>query len=102
MAESTMILKALDVLGPRHGYGIARRIEQIRGILLTVNQALYPVLLKLEQDGSIASESGSSENSRKARSYRLTRNGRTPLKAETQSGERRRRSFGDSLSKRRI
>jgi len=48
MAESTMILKALDVLGPRHGYGIARRIEQIRGILLTVNQVLYLVLLKLE------------------------------------------------------
>jgi PadR family transcriptional regulator PadR len=52
-----MVLKTLDVLGPLHGYGIARRIEQISGGLLTVNQGtLYPVLLKLEQEGSIASE----------------------------------------------
>ena len=54
-----MVLKTLDVLGPLHGYGIARRIEQISGDLLTVNQGtLYPVLLKLEQEGSIASEWG--------------------------------------------
>src|SRR5438445_97161 len=72
-----MVLKTLDVLGRMHGYGIARRIEQISGDLLTVNQGtLYPVLLKLEQEGSIASEWGSSENNRKARFYRLTRGGR--------------------------
>ena len=79
-----MVLKTLDVLGPLHGYGIARRIEQISGDLLTVNQGtLYPVLLKLEQEGSIASEWGASENNRKARFYRLTRDGRKQLQAET-------------------
>jgi PadR family transcriptional regulator, regulatory protein PadR len=83
-----MVLKTLDVLGPLHGYGIARRIEQISGDLLTVNQGtLYPVLLRLEQEGSIASERGSSENNRRARFYRLTRNGRKQLQAETQSWE---------------
>ena len=79
-----MVLKTLDVLGPLHGYGIARRIEQISGDLLSVNQGtLYPVLLKLEQEGSIASEWGISENNRKARFYRLTRDGRKQLRAET-------------------
>jgi PadR family transcriptional regulator PadR len=79
-----MVLKTLDVLGPLHGYGIARRIEQISGDLLTVNQGtLYPVLLKLEQEGSIASEWGQSDNNRKARFYRLTRAGRRQLRAET-------------------
>jgi PadR family transcriptional regulator PadR len=83
-----MVLKTLDVLGPLHGYGIARRIEQISGDVLTVNQGtLYPVLLKLEQEGSIASEWGSSENNRKARFYRLTRDGRKQLQAETRSWE---------------
>ena len=83
-----MVLKTLHVLGPLHGYGIARRIEQISGDLLTVNQGtLYPVLLKLEQEGSIASEWGSSENNRRARFYRLTRNGRKQLQAETHSWE---------------
>ncbi len=83
-----MVLKTLDVLGPLHGYGIARRIEQISGDLLTVNQGtLYPVLLKLEQEGSIASEWGSSENNRRARFYRLTRNGRKQLQTETQTWE---------------
>src|SRR5690348_18365041 len=73
-----MVLKTLDVLGPQHGYGIARRIEQISGDLLTVNQGtLYPVLLKLVQEGSIAAEWGASENNRKARFYRLTRQGRS-------------------------
>jgi transcriptional regulator len=81
-----MVLKTLDVLGPLHGYGIARRIERISGDLLTVNQGtLYPVLLKLEQEGSIASEWGASENNRKARFYRLTRSGRKQLQAETRS-----------------
>jgi PadR family transcriptional regulator PadR len=83
-----MVLKTLDVLGPLHGYGIARRIEQISGDLLTVNQGtLYPVLLKLEQDGSIESEWGASENNRKARFYRLTRQGRRQLLAEARSWE---------------
>ena len=83
-----MVLRTLDVLGPLHGYGIARRIEQISGDLLTVNQGtLYPVLLKLEQEGSIASEWGASENNRKARFYRLTRRGRTQLQAEMRSWE---------------
>ena len=83
-----MVLKTLDVLGPLHGYGIARRIEQISGDLLTLNQGtLYPVLLKLEQEGSIASEWGASENNRKARFYRLTRNGRKQLQAETRGWE---------------
>src|SRR6201981_194345 len=78
-----MVLKTLDVLGALHGYGIARRIEQISGDLLAVNQGtLYPVLLKLEQEGSIASEWGASENNRKARFYRLTRDGRQQLRAE--------------------
>ena len=83
-----MVLKTLDVLGPLHGYGIARRIEQISGDLLTLNQGtLYPVLLKLEQEGSIASEWGSSENNRRARFYRLTRDGRKQLRAETRDWE---------------
>src|ERR1700721_2733428 len=69
-----MALKTLDVLGPLHGYAIARRIEQISGDLLSVNRGtLYPVLLKLEQEGSVASEWGASENNRRARFYRLTR-----------------------------
>jgi transcriptional regulator len=83
-----MVLKTLDVLGPLHGYGIARRVEQISGDLLTVNQGtLYPVLLKLEQEGAIASEWGASENNRKARFYRLTRQGRKQLQAEERSWE---------------
>jgi PadR family transcriptional regulator, regulatory protein PadR len=83
-----MVLKTLDVLGSLHGYGIARRIEQISGDLLTVNQGtLYPVLLKLEQEGSIASEWGISENNRRARFYRLTRDGRKQLRAEAQDWE---------------
>src|SRR5277367_2646258 len=78
-----MVLKTLDVLGALHGYGIARRIEQISGELLAVNQGtLYPVLLKLEQEGAIASEWGASENNRRARFYRLTRQGRKQLQAE--------------------
>jgi len=83
-----MVLKTLDVLGPLHGFGIKCRIEQISGDLLTVNQGtLYPVLLKLEQEGSIASEWGASENNRKARFYRLTRAGHKQLLAETRGWE---------------
>jgi len=80
-----MVLKTLDVLGPLHGYGIARRIEQISGDLLSVNQGtLYPVLLRLEQEGAIESDWGASENNRRARYYRLTRDGRRQLNAEVQ------------------
>jgi transcriptional regulator len=83
-----MVLRTLDVLGPLHGYGIARRIEQISGDVLAVNQGtLYPVLLKLEQEGAIASEWGASENNRRARFYRLTRAGHTLLRAETREWE---------------
>jgi PadR family transcriptional regulator len=83
-----MVLKTLDVLGPLHGYGIARRIEQISGDLLAVNQGtLYPVLLKLEQEGAIASEWGASENNRRARFYRLTRIGRKQLQDEARDWE---------------
>ena len=83
-----MVLKTLDVLGPQHGYGIARRIEQISGDLLNVNQGtLYPLLLKLEQEGAIASDWGVSDNHRKARYYRLTREGHKQLRAEARSWE---------------
>ena len=79
-----MVLKTLDVLGTQHGWGIARRIEQISGDLLAVNQGtLYPLLLKLENEGSIASEWGASENNRRARFYRLTATGRKQLQKET-------------------
>jgi PadR family transcriptional regulator PadR len=79
-----MVLKTLEVLGSQHGYGIARRIEQISGDLLAVNQGtLYPLLLKLENEGSIASEWGASENNRRARFYRLTATGRKQLQKET-------------------
>ena len=79
-----MVLKTLDVLGTQHGWGIARRIEQISGDLLAVNQGtLYPLLLKLENEGSIASEWGASENTRRARFYRLTATGRKQLQKET-------------------
>jgi transcriptional regulator len=83
-----MVLRTLDVLGPLHGYGIARRIEQISGALLTVNQGtLYPVLLKLEQEGAITSEWGASDNNRKARFYKLTRRGRNQLQSEARRWE---------------
>jgi PadR family transcriptional regulator, regulatory protein PadR len=83
-----MVLKTLDVLGPQHGWGIARRIEQISGDLLAVNQGtLYPLLLRLENEGSIASEWGASENNRRARFYRLTPAGRRQLAAEARGWE---------------
>jgi transcriptional regulator len=83
-----MVLKTLDLLGPLHGYGIARRIEQISGDLLAVNQGtLYPLLLKLEHEGAIASDWGTSENNRRARFYRLTRTGHKQLQTETSDWE---------------
>jgi len=78
-----MVLKTLQGLGPLHGYGIARRIEQTSGDLLSLNYGtLYPALLKLEQEGAIASEWGVSENNRKAKFYKLTRAGRKQLEKE--------------------
>ncbi len=83
-----MVLKTLDVLGPQHGYGVARRIEQISGDLLSVNQGtLYPVLLRLEQEGAVKSDWGPSENNRRARFYRLTRAGRKLLESEKREWE---------------
>ncbi len=97
-----MVLKTLDVLGPQHGYGIARRIEQISEDLLAVNQGtLYPVLLKLEQEGAIASRWGVSENNRKARFYSLTRAGRRQLETEARHWEQTAEIIGRFLAARR-
>ena len=83
-----MILKTLETLGPQHGYGIARRIEQTSGDLISLNYGtLYPALLKLEQEGAIRSEWGVSENNRKAKFYQLTRAGRKQIQRETQEWE---------------
>jgi PadR family transcriptional regulator PadR len=83
-----MILKTLETLGSLHGYGIARRIEQTSGQRLVLNYGtLYPALLKLEQEGSIDSEWGVSDNNRKAKFYKLTRSGRKQLAKETQNWE---------------
>ncbi len=83
-----MILKTLESMGSQHGYGIARRIEQTSGDQLSVNYGtLYPALLKLEQEGYIASEWGVSENKRRARFYRLTRAGRRQVQKETRDWE---------------
>jgi PadR family transcriptional regulator, regulatory protein PadR len=83
-----MVVKTLAVLGPQHGYGLAKRIEQISGDVLSVNQGtLYPLLLKLEHEGAIVSEWGPSDNNRRARFYRLTAAGRRRLQSETRSWE---------------
>ncbi len=83
-----MVLKTLESMGPQHGYGIARRIEQTSGDQLQLNYGtLYPQLLKLEQEGYIASDWGVSDNNRRARFYRLTRAGRNQLKKETRDWE---------------
>jgi len=78
-----MVLKTLETLGPLHGYGIARRIEQTSGDRLAINYGtVYPALLKLEQEGFIASEWGVSDSNRKAKYYKLTRAGRKQLERE--------------------
>lgn len=83
-----MVLKTLEALGPLHGYGIARRIEQTSGDLLSVNYGtLYPALLKLEQEGHVSSEWGVSDNNRKAKYYKLTRAGRRRLAEEARVWE---------------
>jgi len=84
-----MVLKTLETLGPLHGYGIARRIEQTSGDLLIVNYGtLYPALLRLEQEGYVVSEWGLSENNRKARFYRLTRAGRKRVQQAAREWDR--------------
>ncbi len=83
-----MILKTLETMGPQHGYGIARRIEQTSGHLLALNYGtLYPSLLKLEQEGYITSAWGVSEKNRKAKYYTLTRAGRRRLERATREGD---------------
>ena len=85
---SLMVLKTLESMGPIHGYGIARRIEQTSGDQLSVNYGtLYPALIKLEQEGYIASAWGVSDNNRKAKYYRLTRAGRKRLEKHTREWE---------------
>jgi transcriptional regulator len=84
-----MILQTLDTLGPQHGYGIARRIEQVSGDTLRLNQGtLYPALVKLEQQGWIRARWGTSDHNRRAKYYSLTARGRRQLGAETRRWER--------------
>jgi PadR family transcriptional regulator len=84
-----MVLKTLDALGPQHGYGIARRIEQISDDLLRLNEGtVYASLLRLAQKGWIRSEWGTSESNRKAKFYSITKAGRKRLAHETQTWER--------------
>ena len=84
-----MVLKTLDAMGPLHGYGIARRIEQVAQGSLALNQGtIYPALLRLEQKGWIKSEWGISENNRRARFYSITRTGRKQLQTEAESWAR--------------
>ena len=83
-----MVLKTLEAMGPLHGYGIARRIEQTSGDLLSINYGtIYPALLKLEQEGYISSEWGVSDNNRKAKYYKLTRAGHKQLAREAREWE---------------
>lgn len=84
-----MVLKTLDAMGPLHGYGIARRIEQLSEELLRLNEGtVYASLLRLLQNGWISSEWGASENNRKAKFYSITKAGRKQLVRETESWER--------------
>lgn len=94
-----MVLKSLETLGPMHGYGIARRIEQTSGDLLSVNYGtLYPALLKLEQEGYVASSWGTSENNRRAKFYSLTRAGTRRLAKATKEWEQTTLILGRFLS----
>jgi transcriptional regulator len=84
-----MVLKTLQAMGPQHGYGIARRIEQVAQGALALNQGtIYPALLRLEQRGWISSEWGTSENNRRARFYAITRSGKKQLTTETENWAR--------------
>ena len=85
---SLMVLRTLLTMGEQHGYGIARRIEQTSGDLLSINYGtLYPALLKLEQEGLVASAWGVSENNRKAKFYKLTRAGVKQIERDTKQWE---------------
>ncbi len=93
-----MILKTLDTLGALHGYGIARRIEQVAQGSLALNQGtIYPALLRLEQRGWISSSWGTSENNRRAKFYRLTAKGRKQLEVETSKWDTLARAVGRIL-----
>ena len=84
-----MILKTLESMGPQHGYGIARRIEQVSGDALRLNQGtIYPALLRLQQRGWIKAEWGLSELNRRAKFYSLSRIGRKQIESETENWER--------------
>jgi transcriptional regulator len=84
-----MVLKTLDAIGPQHGYGIARRIEQLSEDVLKLNEGtVYASLLRLLQNGWISSDWGTSENNRKAKFYSITRSGRKQLASETENWER--------------
>ena len=84
-----LVLRTLEALGPLHGYGIARRIEQISKDVLQLNQGtLYPALLRMEQEGWISSKWGASEKNRKAKFYSITAAGRRRLAKETQDWRR--------------
>jgi PadR family transcriptional regulator, regulatory protein PadR len=84
-----MVLKVLDALGPQHGYGIARRIEQVSEQVLQLNEGtVYTSLLRLQQQGWIASDWGTSENNRKAKYYSITKSGRKQLAREMEDWER--------------
>ncbi len=84
-----MVLKTLEAMGPMHGYGIARRLEQVSEDLLQLNQGtLYPALLRLQQKGWITSSWGVSDNNRKARFYTITRSGKKQLTIEARNWER--------------
>lgn len=84
-----MVLKTLESMGPLHGYGIARRIEQVSADTLRLNQGtIYPALLRLEQRGWIRSEWGVSETNRRAKFYTLSRTGRKQIELETENWER--------------
>lgn len=84
-----MILKTLESMGPLHGYGIARRIEQVSGNALSLNQGtIYPALLRLQQRGWIKAEWGTSETGRRAKFYLLSRSGRKQMEEETTNWER--------------
>jgi PadR family transcriptional regulator, regulatory protein PadR len=84
-----MVLKTLESMGPLHGYGVARRIEQVSGDALSLNQGtIYPALLRLEQRGWVRSEWGLSETNRRAKFYSLSRTGRKQVARETENWER--------------
>ena len=98
---SLMVLQTLATMGPQHGYGLARRIEQISGDRLSLNYGtLYPALLKLEQEGAITSEWGVSDNNRRAKFYSLTRTGRRQLERQTRDWQQTTAIVARFLSKR--